>query len=266
MLQVVALRGPSDPHAPDRVGHVRSTGIRAYAPAHLPREAVLRWAARHAHQTGADLQVLVDEADRPDRPVSGPVGRLVEVGSTLGTRLLELVGRPSPRSLAPRLAGAAAGTRLLVLPAALPDLEQVVAAAPEPVVVVPDRPLSRGPAPVVLGLGPDTGHAATTLAFDAAAGADVPLRVVRAGDDGARQDCRDGLAAWRLVRPEVAVDVDVVDADAATALRDRARTAALLVVGQTSRSPWREWMLPSPALALLRDPPCPVAVVPDRAR
>ncbi|WP_245561482.1 universal stress protein [Actinomycetospora chiangmaiensis] len=264
-MQVVALRGPSDPHALDRVGRVRSVGVRVYAPAHLPREAVLRWAARHAHHAGADLQVLVDEPPQPDRSVRSTLGLLLETTWDLGTRAFELLPLPSLRGLAVRLAGAAAGVRLLVVPATLPDLEQVVAAAPEPVVVVPDRPLARGHAPVVLGLGPGTGQAAVSLAFDVAADAGAPLCVVRAGDDRAHQDCRDDLAAWRLVRPEVAVDVDVLDADPVTALRERARGAALLVVGRTSRRPWRGWLTPSPTVALLRDPPCPVAVVPDRS-
>lgn len=265
MMQVVALGPPSDPHASDRVGHARAAGVRVYAPADLPREAALRWAARHAHQAGADLQVLVDAVPHRGPAAGSTIGLLVETAQALGSRLLDLVPHPSLRRLAVRLAGAAAGVRLLVLPAALPELEQVVAAVEEPVVVVPDRPLPRPHAPVVLGLGPATGPAVVGLAFDVAARSGARLHVVRAGCEGDGEDCRDGLAVWRLARPEVAVDVEVVDSDPLDVLRRRAWGAALLVVGRASRRPWRGWVVPSPTVALLRDPPCPVAVVPTRS-
>lgn len=266
MMQVVALAAPSAPHAADRVGHARSGGVRVYAPADLPREATLRWAARHATQAGADLQVLVDPPHEGARPAASTVGLLVETAWVLGARVLDLVPYPSLHRLAARLAGAAAGVRVLVLPAALPELDQVVAAAPGPVVVVPDRPLLRLPAPVVLGLGPDTGPPVVGFAFEVAARSGARLLVVRAGDDVSGQDCRDVLAAWRLAHPEVDVEVDVWDVDPEAALRAPARSAALLVVGRPSRGRLGRWTTGSPVSALLRRPPCPVAVVPDRPR
>ncbi|NMO89447.1 universal stress protein [Actinomycetospora sp. TBRC 11914] len=240
-----------------------------FAPTDRSRRRVLRWATRHAARTGGSLQVLVDPADPPPEP--GPATTLVQLlARTAGdvvSRVLSPLRRSSACALARELAAAVAGARLLVVPQSLPQLPALVDMLTEPLVAVPDRPLPRPDACVVLALAPWTGPEVIGSAFETAARYGVDLRAVRAveglGDaDAAERSCEDDLAVWRITRPEVGVDVEVVDREPLDALVHGSRDAQLVVAGRPARGRARDLLAPSPTADLLRLSACPVLVVP----
>ncbi|HEY2194819.1 MAG TPA: universal stress protein [Actinomycetospora sp.] len=251
----------------DRVGAHRARSVRVFAPADRSRRGVLRWAARHAARTDGFLEVLLEPAgaDAPPAP-AGLVGLLVETGRDLLARIVGPL-RPAASRLTRELTGAVAGARLLVVPQSLPQLPALVEMVTEPLVSVPDRPLPRPDSSVVLALAPWTGPEVIGAAFETAARYGVDLRAVRAVSDPrdadeAARSCEDDLAAWRLTRPEVTVDVEIVDREPTEALMSRARDAQLVVTGRPARGRARELVEPSPASELLRLATCPVLVVP----
>jgi nucleotide-binding universal stress UspA family protein len=220
--------------------------------------------------TGGHIQVLAypvpRDADGHEHP-TGTVGLLTHAARHLVELVVEPLRPPAAGSVARDLAGAVAGARLLVVLQSLPQLAAVVEVLTEPVVAVPDRPLPPDDADVVLALAPWTGSEVIGAAFEMAAHYGVDLRVVQAreprGDPaGAARTCADDLAAWQLTRPEVSVQIEVVDGDPAEALRRCARPAQLLVMGRPARGRARELVTPSPASDLLRTAACPVLVVP----
>jgi nucleotide-binding universal stress UspA family protein len=239
-----------------------------FAPADRGRRHALRWAARHAARTGGCIQVLVDPGERQQQEhPAGTVGLLGRTLRDLLARVVDPLRSPDAGSVTRDLVGAVAGARLLVIPQSLPELLAVVEAVTEPVVAVPDHPLPPGDASVVLALAPWTGPEVIGAAFETAAQYGVALRVMQALDPEretgeAARTCRDDLAAWRLVRPQVTVDVEVVDRDPVEALHRRARGAQLLVMGRPARGRVRELVAPSPTSELLRTAACPVLVVP----
>jgi nucleotide-binding universal stress UspA family protein len=253
----------------DRVGAHRARSVRVFAPDTGARRCALRWAARHAARTEGSVQVLVDSAEHGDRPAppGNVLALLARTVHDLAERVLGVVRPPTADPLVRDLVRAVAGARLLVVPQSLPQLPAIVELLTEPLVVVPDRVLPPADAPVVLALAPSTGPEVIGAAFEAAAQYRVPLQVEHAADpdrevEAAVQSCEDDLAAWRLARPEVAVDVEVVDAEPAEALRRRARGAQLVVVGRPTRGRAREVLAPSPTSELTCTAGCPVLVVP----
>jgi nucleotide-binding universal stress UspA family protein len=243
--------------------------VRVFAPADQTRRRVVRWASRHAARTDSCLQVLVDPEERCADHTScgGVVGLLGQTVRDLASRVLTPLRSPST-SLVRDLEGAAAGARLLVVPQSLPQLPALVEMLSEPVVAVPDLPRPPDDARVVLALAPWSGPEVIGTAFETAAHYGVDLQVIqvmeRAEDrDEAVRTCADELAAWRLVRPEVGVDLDVVDRDPVEALSRRIQDAQLVVTGRPARGRARELLAPSPASELLRTAPCPVLVVPS---
>ncbi|WP_345412785.1 universal stress protein [Actinomycetospora chlora] len=239
--------------------------VRAFAPCGPGRHAVVSWAQRQAHRTGARTEILVD----PDRPAGGrsPVDLLVR-GFDLLTGWSSLVDR---------LGRAAAGARLLVVPQELDGLERLVDTAYEAVAVVPpDPPRHRGP--VVLALASRTGDEAVDAAFEAAACRHAPLLALRYRDperaavvtseDAAeatseeRRTWSERLAAWRFAYTTVPVDVEVTDGDPALELVDVSGHARLLVVGRSARGRLLGSLTPSPVAAVARHARCPVLVVP----
>lgn len=260
--------GRSIGNGTDRVGTDRARSVRVFAPADETRRAVIRWASRHAHRTGARLQVLVDPEERcvGHAPPDGVLGLLGQTVRDLATRVLVPLWGPAT-SLVRDLEGAVAGARLLVVPQSLAELPALVDTLSEPIAAVPDLPLPPADARVVLALAPWSGPEVVGTAFETAARYGVELRVVQVvervgnGDEAVRA-CEDELAAWRLVRPEVRVDLEVVERDAADALGRQAVAAQLIVMGRPARGRARELVDPSPASELLRTAACPVLVVP----
>ncbi|MDF2977088.1 MAG: hypothetical protein K0S40_1816 [Actinomycetospora sp.] len=242
--------------------------VRVFAPPGPERRAVVSWARRHARRTGARLEILVDPA--LPAPRSGAVAVL---GRVLVGAIRVLVGGTA---LVDRLARAAAGARMLVVPQRLPGVDELVDDAYEPVTVVPDDPPhTRGP--VVLALAPRTSDETVEAAFDAAASRGSPLLAVSvrahgwvpaAGDDetGAldeeRRDRRERLAAWCLAYPQVPVEVQLDEGDPALALLDLSSRARLLVLGRSARGRVLGTVTPSPVAAVTRRARCPVLVVP----
>ena len=258
--------GPSEA---DRVGRDRARSVRVFAPSDRDRRRVVRWAARHANRTDACLQVIVDPDER--FLVHGHPGGVVGL---LGRTLRDLTGplfpplRPRPGSLVRDLAGVAAGTRLLAVSQSLPQLPELLDMLSEPVVAVPDLPLPPAGAPVVLALAPWSGPEVVGTAFETAARYGVGLQVVQAVDraedsDEAVRACEDELAVWRLTRPEVDVDLEVVGRDPVDVLRRWARHIQLVVTGRPARAGARASIDPSPASELIRTATCPVLVVPS---
>jgi nucleotide-binding universal stress UspA family protein len=200
-------------------------------------------------------------------PLTDLAGLVVRTVRDLGSRLLSPLRRPSACALARELAAAVAGARLLVVPQSLPQLPELVEVVTEPLVAVPDRPLPPADACVVLALAPWTGPEVIGSAFETAARYGVDLRAVRAVEglddaDAVERSCEDDLAAWRLTRPEVGVDVEVTDREPLEALVRGSRDAQLVVAGRPARGRVRELVAPSPTSDLLRLAACPVLVVP----
>lgn len=263
------MRPPAARTEIERIGAERARSVRVFAPTGRPRSPVVRWAARHAARTGGSLQVLVDP-DIPDEDPAVPRSTAGLLGQALRDLLARVVGplRPAaPGSLTRDLVGAVAGARLLVVPQSLPQLTALAEVLTEPLVAVPDRPLPPRDDDVVLALAPWTGPEVVGAAFETAARYGADLRVVAAAAPGSdpqevARSCEDDLAAWRLVRPEVTVDVRVVDGDPTDALLQGTEDAQLAVAGRPARGRAREIVAPSPATELLRAADCPVLVVP----
>lgn len=243
--------------------------VRAYAPPGRGRHAVVAWARRHAGRTGARVEILVDPA--PPGPAGGPAELL---GRVLDRALAALAGRPA---LVDRLARAAAGARMLVVPQRLAGVDELVETAYEPVAVVPDEP-SHTRGPVVLALAPRTSDEAVDAAFDAAAQRGAPLLAVRVRDperalpatrdDQAeavaeeRRDWWDRLSAWHVTHPDVPVEVQVAEGDPALELVDLSLRARLLVLGRSGRGRVLASVAASPVAPVTLRARCPVLVVP----
>ncbi|MDD7967905.1 universal stress protein [Actinomycetospora lemnae] len=280
------MRNRSAAGAPGRRGDAEDTAgrdprrrpaavVRAFAPAGPGRHAVVAWARRQARRTGARLELLVEPPpDEPDAPRGGPVGLLARLVRPV---LAPVVGASS---LADRLARAAAGSGMLVVPQRLAGVDELVDAAYEPVAVIPDEP-THTHGPVVLALAPRTADEAVATAFAAAAHRGSPLLAVRlrapspwtleapvGGDpfddtpDDEGEYWRDRLAAWRVIHPEVPVEVQVAEGDPALALVDLSARARLLVLGRSARGRVLASVAASPVGAVTLRARCPVLVVP----
>lgn len=239
--------------------------------------AALRWAAAEAGRRGAPLEVLLTgDADAGATGFTRALSllRVALPGLPLSTR--DETGRAVD---AVRVRSRLAAT--VVLPADLPDLGAVVAAAYSPVVVVPERRSTPG-APVVVGVAPWTDDVPVDLAFRAAAERRVRLIAVRTWEDPAidlarsrperiarwdraeeraRDELEMALAAQRIVHPEVPVQTIVAQDRADDLLLALSARAQLVVVGRSERGALLTGLTGSPVDALLRGAGCPVAVV-----
>ena len=166
-------------------------------------------------------------------------------------------------------------------PATSATPEAVMAAAPCPVVIVPEG-WAPGPAERVVAAVDGTATATGVLAaaFEAAEQREVVLQVVHAWRPAPGYDTLLGVSGglawerqvepeiWALVaglradHPDVPVQVHVLFDKPACAVARVARGADLLVVGRRTEDSSGHPALESTARALLRNAPCPVAIVP----
>jgi nucleotide-binding universal stress UspA family protein len=137
--------------------------------------------------------------------------------------------------------------------------------------------------PVVVGVdGTEASEAAVAFAFAEAAAQHAPLIAVHAytesvletalaADDTSmdwtlqhqlgEETLAERLAGWQEKYPQVSVEREVVHDRPAQALRQRAQTARLVVVGRRGRSGFRDLILGSTSQHLLHHAIAPVAVV-----
>lgn len=198
---------------------------------------------------------------------------LARVAGTVGT----LLGPREGETLAERLVRASAGAQLLVVPQTLRGVDDLVGAAYEPVVVVPDDH-ARSDGPVVAAVAPWT--ATTVMAAAVAAAAErrarlvllralapSPFRTSSAADaarawETERQSCEDDIAIWRFAYPEVEICVRLTDGDPADVLEELSRDAQLLVLGRSRRGRLLDALAATPVSRVTRHARCPVLVVP----
>jgi nucleotide-binding universal stress UspA family protein len=159
-----------------------------------------------------------------------------------------------------------------------PTLGHLAAEAESPVVVVPAGVLSvQGP--VVVGVdGSEVSMEAVAVGFAQAAAWGSELLAVMsvnpsfdayAPGDGllhrileqGRRELSESLAGWCEKYPDVEVQQLVSVSSALGALQQAGRDARLIVVGSHGRGAVRRAVLGSVSSSLLRDAPCPVAVV-----
>ncbi|MEV6644177.1 universal stress protein [Amycolatopsis sp. NPDC051371] len=120
--------------------------------------------------------------------------------------------------------------------------------------------------PVVVGLeaGADN-SAALAFALDFAQRHAVPAHLVHAmsarSPAGPSEAMVAELADWLSAYPEVPFEHEIVRDWPERALLDRARHAALLVVGDRRRNPFRRALCGSVSRTVLHHAPCPVSVV-----
>jgi nucleotide-binding universal stress UspA family protein len=104
-------------------------------------------------------------------------------------------------------------------------------------------------------------HAWAESVFETAlAGNNAPLDWIRHRELAA-EALAERLAGWQEKHPEVHVERDLVHERPTTALRHRAETARLVVVGRRGHHGFPGLALGSTSQHLLRHAPCPVAVV-----
>ncbi|MEU8226149.1 universal stress protein [Kribbella sp. NPDC048915] len=253
--------------------------------------AAARWAARTAQRLGRMVRVLHVV---PWPAISGGGSSAIELGTdTLGRtaeRLLDrscedvrrdhpdvaidaevVIGHPVPVLLRE-----AAGGSLVVLGAnerrELPPgslLEHLATHSSIPVVAVPAGWRSNRGDQVVVGVD-GSAESGNALAFglEFAEQTDAEVTAVLAyrdprllvGED-ASVLLRDATAAEAGGHPEVELTEKLVQGNPSNVLAEESRDAALLVVGSRGRSRIRGSLLGGVSRAVLRRPPCPVAVV-----
>jgi nucleotide-binding universal stress UspA family protein len=152
-----------------------------------------------------------------------------------------------------------------------------------PVVLVRGGEQASHTGPVVVGVdGTEASDAAVAFAFAEAAAQEAPLVAVHAyaesvfetalASDNVPQDwtlqreiadetLTERLAGWQEKYPQVRVERDIVRGRPTRALRRRARTASLVVVGRRGRGGFRDLVLGSTSQHLLHHATSPVAVV-----
>jgi nucleotide-binding universal stress UspA family protein len=240
----------------------------------------LRWAAAEAGRRGAELQALVD--DTPQQPATGSVFARAIAALRRAVPELPLTARGTGGPVVAALRTRSVDAGLVVVPAGLPEVADVVAQSYCPVVTVPDEPPRVG-GPVLVGVVPWTPEAAVDLAFAAAEDRRVGLVAVRAWDDPAldlgllrpdRIDRWDGvehraarelelaLSAQRVVHPLVPVQPMVVQDGPTELLLALSTRAQLLVLGRSERGALLTGLAGSPVAELLGAVCCPVVVVP----
>ncbi|WP_406411408.1 universal stress protein [Streptomyces sp. NBC_01614] len=276
--------------------------------------AAADWAAREASSRGVPLRLVHASPPLPGTVLPGPaLDRLHHMGARMLQRVVtdlrdrypdvEVRGEQTDEAPAAALLDAARDAGLLVVgtrgTGGFDGLSvgsvalRVAAAAPCPVVLVPQRPgafgevmhAAHGAAQVVVGFD---GHhpvgEVADFAFSVAEVRGARLRVVQAwafpaeavspttlvvteADRATWEDqevlqLSDALRTWREKYPSVMVRTDVVLLHPAETLLNTSRDAALLVVGRRADPQAAEGRLGPVTHAVLHHARCPVAVVP----
>jgi nucleotide-binding universal stress UspA family protein len=240
----------------------------------------LQWAAVEARRRGAQLQALVD--DTPQQSAAGSVFARAIAAVRRTVPELPLTARGTGGSIVAALRTRSVDAGLVVVPAGLPEVADVVARSYCPVATVPDEPPRAGE-PVVVGVVPWTPERAIDIAFTVADDRRVKLLAVRAWDDPAvdlgllrvdRIDRWDGvehraarelelaLSAQRVVHPDVPVQPMVVQDGPTELLLALSTRAQLLVLGRSQRGALLTGLAGSPVAELLGAASCPIVVVP----
>jgi hypothetical protein len=244
----------------------------------------LRWAAAEANRRGADLQALVD--DTPQHPAAGSVLARAIAAVRRVVPELPLTARGTGGPVVTALRTRSADAALVVVPAGLPEVADIVAQSYCPVVTVPDEP-PPDEGQVVVGVAPWTPEQAIDIAFTAADDRRVELIAVRAWDDPAvdlgrlradrlerwdsverraNRELELALSAERIVHPHVPVHPMVVQDSPTELLLALSSLAQLLVLGRSERGALVTGLAGSPVAALLAAAACPVVVVPNDDR
>jgi len=140
----------------------------------------LRWAAAEAGRRGAELQALVDDTPQQPAAGSGFARAITALRRAVPGLVLTVRGTGEPVLAALRTRSVDAG--LVVVPADLPEVADVVAQSYCPVVTVPDEP-PPDEGQVVVGVAPWTPEQAIDIAFTAADDRRVGIRKI----DGRRR-------------------------------------------------------------------------------
>ncbi|GAB2614292.1 universal stress protein [Paractinoplanes abujensis] len=254
--------------------------------------AAVRWAARHARDTGLPLRVIYAASTNEPVAVSERVlnAAVAEAGSGVDFSAYEV-----PGDRVPALIGASKGSALLVLgesdrgwfAAALTGSTavRVVAEAECPVVVVRGDTDPVGPVVVAVD-GTRANEPALVFAFQEAARRECALFAVHAwqqplvptgagtlaaaaGGAASREEwaaaaqrlLTEAVAPLRSAFPLVAVYERLVEGPAESVVSHETAGAALVVVGSRGRGQLAGLLLGSTSQALIRDSECPVAIV-----
>ncbi|MBM2617888.1 universal stress protein [Actinoplanes sp. LDG1-06] len=255
--------------------------------------AAVRWAARHARETGLPLRVIYAAGTSEPVAVSERVlnAAVVEAGSGLDFSAYEV-----PGDRVPALVGASKDASLLVLgesergrlATALTGsvAVRVVAEAECPVIVVRGDTDPVGPVVVAVD-GSRSNEPALAFAFREADRRECALFAVHAWQQplvptgagtlaaaatagaasreewaaAAQRLLTDALVPWRATFPAVAAYERLVEGPAESAVTHETAGAALVVVGSRGRGQLAGLLLGSTSQALIRDSDCPVAVV-----
>jgi nucleotide-binding universal stress UspA family protein len=220
-----------------------------YGDLEVARELVAEPAAQALlrHAPGAFMLVLGNHVQ--DAPAGFP----------LGSVMLHVLGHAPCPVVAVR-----AGDPVVTVgrrPAAVPDRSEIVVGLREP--GGSDAPLlefAYGSAQVH-GAGLHAVHVLRPPAPPRAAG-HAPAGAGGPPPTGARARLTAALEPWREKFPHVPTTEDVTDAPAAAALQSAAAHGLLTVIGRRRHPSRPGWVLGSVARAVLRQVPCPVAVVP----
>ncbi len=258
-----ALPWPSASEHREEVTAPHQDVVTVYAPDGPQGAAAMAWATARAERGGWRVGGVPARDDAP----ATMVARALDAVRGLLSSVVAF-----PGDTADRLTEASAGSRLLVLPAGLRDLQRVVDGAYCPTVVVPGAGRASVGAPVVVGCPLWDADEVLAAAFTEADVTGVPLVVVRAdrptwpfrpdSELDARQRCEDAFSVWAFVHPGVPVRLDPDRRDAFRVLEERAQDAGLVVLGRSSRGRFLAAASESPVGALLRRSRCPVMVVP----
>jgi nucleotide-binding universal stress UspA family protein len=247
---------------------------------------VVRWAATEANARHAELR-LVTAHPRPAAPDRYLPNETAEDHLSEASRLLTnlaeeaavdwpgLVVTSGLASGPPAavLRGATDGADLLVVGAddASPFVEaisgsvpgELLTTTPCPLVVVPRQELTASAsAPVVVALDePLASQATLAYAFATASRSGRALAVVRCVPSGgtAPDDAR-ALIGFGELYPDVAVSIEVIEAEPRDALVRVSRSAALLVLGSRGRGRLASGLFGSVSRHLIRRSACPVVV------
>jgi len=236
----------------------------------------LTWAAAEARRRRAPLHVVVAAQGTRSGTRGGTRRVLTDALTAISDAVshLPLLGYTPQGDVPEVLRVLSADAEAVVVPSPAPGLDDIVGFAFCPVFAVPEwngsstsGHASQGGA-VVLGAAPWTADEVVGRAFAEAARRRARLLAVRAsaaGDqDEARWTLEMALSAWRIVHPDVQVNMLVTADGAADVLTSLTRQARLLVLGRSARGALLDGLAGgSPVQHLLRAAACAVLVVPS---